>query len=219
MAITKMDAARRQIDAAIRMTFRSEDLLAIYSLGSAGCQIVRDVHMEREKINRRDLLERIEDVKAMADGEEKERAALQIGHRRDGEYRPHSHTVANVAASAQAEGFNGTSFWKELNLIYGFLKHARKGEQEVLAVEPPESHVDDMIMFAVLAFLEMEFTPSVEMKVFHDWRLASLIRYEQCRFLQVPKNLHIWERKEQLQWCLERIEMAHEVALFPKERR
>jgi hypothetical protein len=39
----KTDAARRQIDAAIRMLFAGEDILAVATLAGAGCRIVRDL--------------------------------------------------------------------------------------------------------------------------------------------------------------------------------
>ena len=39
--INKMDAARRQLDAAIRMTFGSEDPVAIHSVVAAARRIVR----------------------------------------------------------------------------------------------------------------------------------------------------------------------------------
>jgi len=48
--INKMDAARRQIDAAIRMTFADEDPVAIHSVISAGNRIVRDLCAKRGDI-------------------------------------------------------------------------------------------------------------------------------------------------------------------------
>lgn len=50
IAINKMDAARRQIDAAIRMTFADEDPVAILSVISAGNRIVRDLCVKRGNI-------------------------------------------------------------------------------------------------------------------------------------------------------------------------
>lgn len=41
--VGKLDAARRQIDAAIRMTFANEDPLAIHTVVAAGHRIIRDI--------------------------------------------------------------------------------------------------------------------------------------------------------------------------------
>lgn len=41
--INKMDAARRQIDSAIRMTFANEDPVAIHSVVAAGHRIIKDI--------------------------------------------------------------------------------------------------------------------------------------------------------------------------------
>lgn len=40
--VTKLEAAQRQIDAAIRLLFNDEDPIAIHSVAAAGCRIVRD---------------------------------------------------------------------------------------------------------------------------------------------------------------------------------
>jgi len=50
ITINKLDAARRQIDAAIRMTFADEDPVAIHSVISAGNRIVRDICAKRGDI-------------------------------------------------------------------------------------------------------------------------------------------------------------------------
>lgn len=48
--INKLDAARRQIDAAIRMTFAGEDPVAIHSVVAAGHRIIRDFCEKRGDI-------------------------------------------------------------------------------------------------------------------------------------------------------------------------
>jgi hypothetical protein len=48
--INKMDAARRQINAAIRMTFDGEDPVAIHSVIAAGHRIIRDICEQRGDI-------------------------------------------------------------------------------------------------------------------------------------------------------------------------
>lgn len=45
--ITKVQAAGRQIDAAIRMHFRQEDPLAVHTLAMAGFQVLRDLAQNR----------------------------------------------------------------------------------------------------------------------------------------------------------------------------
>ena len=41
--INKLEAARRQLDAAIRMTFANEDELAIHTVAAAAYRLVRDL--------------------------------------------------------------------------------------------------------------------------------------------------------------------------------
>jgi hypothetical protein len=48
--INKLDAARRQIDAAVRMTFANEDPVAIHSVVAAGHRIIRDICEQRGDI-------------------------------------------------------------------------------------------------------------------------------------------------------------------------
>lgn len=47
--ITKLEAARRQIDAAIRMVFDNEDELAVHTVASAGYRILRDLLQKKGK--------------------------------------------------------------------------------------------------------------------------------------------------------------------------
>ncbi len=47
--IDKPEAARRQIDAAIRMLFNGEDPIAIYKLTMSGLQVLRDLAAKRNK--------------------------------------------------------------------------------------------------------------------------------------------------------------------------
>jgi hypothetical protein len=48
--INKLDAARRQINAAIRMTFEGEDPIAIHSVIAAGHRIIKDICEQRGDI-------------------------------------------------------------------------------------------------------------------------------------------------------------------------
>jgi hypothetical protein len=48
--INKLDAARRQINAAVRMTFEGEDPIAIHSVIAAGHRIIRDICEQRGDI-------------------------------------------------------------------------------------------------------------------------------------------------------------------------
>jgi hypothetical protein len=67
LRITKIEAARREIEAAIRMTFNGYDAVAIHCVASAASQIVRDLSEHDGKI---ESLERIKDV--IAPGYEKQ---------------------------------------------------------------------------------------------------------------------------------------------------
>jgi hypothetical protein len=54
--INNFEAARRQIDAAIRMTLTNEDELAIHTVASAGYRIVRDLLEKRGRFDLDELL-------------------------------------------------------------------------------------------------------------------------------------------------------------------
>jgi hypothetical protein len=48
--LNKLDAARRQINAAVRMTFGGEDPVAIHSVIAAGHRIIKDICEQRGDI-------------------------------------------------------------------------------------------------------------------------------------------------------------------------
>jgi hypothetical protein len=54
--VNKIEAARRQIDAAIRMTLANEDMLAIHTVASAGYRILRDLLEKRGKYDLDEIL-------------------------------------------------------------------------------------------------------------------------------------------------------------------
>ena len=47
--ITKIAAAKRQLDAAIRMFFAGEDELAVHTIAAAAFRVLRDLHKKRGK--------------------------------------------------------------------------------------------------------------------------------------------------------------------------
>jgi hypothetical protein len=54
--VTKFNAARRQLDAAIRMFFSDEDVLAVHTLGTAAYRILRDLQKSRGILHYPDVL-------------------------------------------------------------------------------------------------------------------------------------------------------------------
>jgi hypothetical protein len=54
--VTKLEAARRQIDAAIRMIFNNEDSVAIHTVSAAAYKILRDIKKNRDRSELGDLL-------------------------------------------------------------------------------------------------------------------------------------------------------------------
>lgn len=49
LRITKIDAAKRQIDVAIRLLFSNEDPVAIHTIMAAGFQVIRDIARHQNK--------------------------------------------------------------------------------------------------------------------------------------------------------------------------
>jgi hypothetical protein len=58
MKVTKVEAARRQLDAAIRMLFANEDPLAIHTLCMAAFRILRDLAAKRPGHNLHEAIQR-----------------------------------------------------------------------------------------------------------------------------------------------------------------
>jgi hypothetical protein len=54
--VNKIEAARRQIDAAIRMTLANVDVLAIHTVASVGYRLLRDLLEKRGKFDLDELL-------------------------------------------------------------------------------------------------------------------------------------------------------------------
>ena len=55
LVVTKIAAAQRQLDAAIRLELRGEDALAIHTLASAAFRILRDLRTQRGQSDIRDI--------------------------------------------------------------------------------------------------------------------------------------------------------------------
>jgi len=135
--INKLAAAKRQIQAAIRMYFAEEDELAVHIVASAAYNVLKDIKRSRGKSEAADFLGLIafSFVSSWHRGElppslasEKWIADLV---RCNPDIGPHSEWVdcQGVTMSTDAE----RAYWNDTNKIANFLKHADRDTDQLLS--------------------------------------------------------------------------------------
>ena len=149
VSITKLSAAQRQIDAAIRILFSGEDILAAHTVVAAGHRIVLDL---AEKRNLAPYTESI--IKTIA----------TLYRQQFGETIP-THKLEHWAAQFEKEHFR-----PYFNRPSNFLKHADQDAGEVL--DQGSLQTDTLLLTSCVTYAELglEYTP--EMKAFLSWHLA-----------------------------------------------
>jgi len=180
--INKAAAAQRQLDAAIRMLFLEEDILAIHTVAAAARRIVADL------INRRGL--------SIAD-EMYSRAVRTTIQELSGKTPSDEEIVRQLPK------------WKRFieehrNKSANFLKHADRDHKALLNESDLET--DDLLLEACHLYSELGFELTTEMKAFRRWHLA-VYPHEPGDELLLPTGpIHSLPRDEQLEfgaWLLE----------------
>lgn len=193
--INKLEAARRQINAAIRMSFLDEDELAIHTVAAAAYSIVRDLLGGR---GRSDVLELArggiyQTARSLAAGELSESALDHDDLTRES---PHLRDIIiAMAAEIRAKGDAFTPDmirfigWgdvvaadrKRLAEAANFLKHADRDARRSLALDKINN--DEIIMRAGAAYIgayrplygpvdNIVLYQTPEMSAFHIWWMA-----------------------------------------------
>jgi hypothetical protein len=167
MFIKKLEAARRQLDAAIRMTFANEDELAIHTVAAAAYRVVRDL---LEKRGRFDLDETITvgaylTACSLAAGELPQ-AELDDLTRESPKLRD---LIAAIADEIKAKGDAITpsihldrslriADWSRLSAAANFLKHADKDAETHLSLNKINN--DEILVRAISAYVSIFRQPS-----------------------------------------------------------
>ncbi|HXQ53825.1 MAG TPA: hypothetical protein VN802_22225 [Stellaceae bacterium] len=173
LQISKLAAARRQIDAAIRMFFSQEDKLATYTVASAAYKILRDILKRRGK------------------------SALA------GQLRANVLGVANALRKGtlsdwEKEGLIGTELWKIITQVAemdddskftlrispddemkhfwrrdkpaNFLKHADRDSEDFLAINDVD--LRGLLTESCMSYLDVMRVPTPEMEVYFAFQFA-----------------------------------------------
>jgi hypothetical protein len=183
--IMKITAAKRQIDAAIRMLLSDEDLVAITTLGAAAYRILRDLrahegHPVLENLWKTDV---VGVARALARNELSEREIGVLSH--DSAWD----LIQSVATFVREVGTDLSmeelcvrvtlnvppdferKYWKHANRIPNFLKHADSDPYADIAEQELEPR--EMILRSVFLFSDLGGDVSPEMQVWYALELCS----------------------------------------------
>jgi hypothetical protein len=193
--INKLEAARRQIDAAIRMTFANEDELAIHTVAAAAYRIVRDLLEKQGRFDFDELLAAgiYSAARSLAAGElpqgeldDLTRGAPQLRDRLAAmadEMRAKLDTVPTVNFSVRVNRGDRIAEWNRLSAAANFLKHADKDADTHITLAKLDN--DEIIIRAVNAYISIFRQPqdiyrgppdilhrTPEMAAFHIWWMS-----------------------------------------------
>jgi hypothetical protein len=175
--ITKLAAAQRQLDAAIRMVLQDEDELAVHTLVAAAYRILRDLKAKRGRNElsdnfssglfyvARDLaigkLQELPSEIAASDKLASMARAVAAGIQK-GDIR----TKFDVDAFrlGHAEGV----YWRAMNAPANFLKHADSDSDATLALDNVNN--DYLLLAASVAYIDLIGQPTPEIQVYTVFR-------------------------------------------------
>ncbi len=176
--INKLEAARRQLDAAIRMMFANEDELAIHTIAAAAYRILRDV---LEKRGRHDLeylyqagLYGMAKAFALGQMSKKELIDLQLYDlvspiAEDMKVRGDEVTVDDI--QLLLDDSNKKAHWRAMSCVSGFLKHADRLPEAAISLQDVNN--ESLIFHACAAYAMVSHTSTPEMVVFHSFWAAA----------------------------------------------
>jgi hypothetical protein len=176
--INKLEAARRQLDAAIRMTFANEDELAIHTVAAAAYRILRDMLHKR---GRHDLEELIRFgfytmAKNFLEGKI-EKDSLEKSQL--------YHLVSRIADTMKVHGNKLTvdnmpifvneaskkAHWQAMSKVSGFLKHADRLPEAIISLADVDNTA--LIMYACATFGVVSHALTPEMVIFNQYVAAT----------------------------------------------
>ena len=149
VSITKLSAAQRQIDAAIRILFSGEDPLAVHTVVAAAHSIVLDL------AGKRNVTPYTEPIG---------QAITTLYRQRFGEAIPNDKLQHWVAR------FEGKYFRPYWNRPANFLKHADRDPGEVL--DQDSLQTDALLLVSCATYMELGLECTPEMNAFYRWHRA-----------------------------------------------
>ena len=172
--VTKLGAAERQLNAAIRMSLANEDELAIHTVAAAAYRVLRDIKEKRGRSDSHDLFLRglfgiahdlatgkknsmppaIADAgPALLGAIESMRAGIAAG------------TIKTWQDLAPIKVDNEGQFWREFNRPFNFLKHASEDSNEALDLSKIKNH--ELLVRAAGVFMEITNRTTPEIEVYY----------------------------------------------------
>jgi hypothetical protein len=181
IVITKLAAARRQLDAAIRMTFANEDELAIHTVAAAAYRVLKDILEKRGRNDREDVIRA--GIYGFA-------LALINGNLSESqkEFLKEPHAQRVVSAVAQAIRDHGDqvtpdnipfslsaqdkqSHWRSMSKAAAFLKHADRDADTSLPLSEVKNDV--LLMHACSAYTSITHAATPEMLAYGRYCLST----------------------------------------------
>lgn len=174
--ITKDDAVRRQLVAAVNLYAEGSDPLPIYALTSGPFAILKD----------------ISDARYLVIGEERDRLLkegrvddlIEATARRPAKER-YSDAMLDVASLQVHFSYpSAKAFWAAFRAKFNFLKHAdekRGGESETLAGDIELEEAETLLLACVVAYEELGFAASAPLTLYRDHCFAQRGLFDRCR--------------------------------------
>jgi hypothetical protein len=170
--ISKLAAAQRQLDAAIRMFFKQEDELAIHTVAAAAFQILRDITKQRgghftREVFRSGILSIAQqyvqgtlppDKKAMIEGSSFMPTIAELAERIRAQGHNFDKECIHVNVSEQHEH----KIWLSETTV--FLKHAERDSNGFLSADGLDN--EKMLMATCAAYLELMNQPTPEIAAY-----------------------------------------------------
>lgn len=168
--LSKLSAAQRQLDAAIRMRFAREDDLAVYTVAAAAHRILRDIMDKRDRSSAAESLR--DGVRGLANAVARD--VLPDHVRKEFEGSEIWTVVLDLAKKIKAGGDDkkltvvasrdlDRHFWGFVAKPANFLKHADLDADAFLSMK--ELPLDSLLMSACMTYLHLIGKPTPEMEV------------------------------------------------------
>jgi hypothetical protein len=204
--ITKLGAAERQLNAAIRMVLENEDELAIHDVAASAYRVLRDIKQKRGRSDAFDLFQRglFAIAEELATGKRNSIPTTVVSPLveiiesiRDGIVAGDIHCFEDMPPiRVKNEGY----FWYEFNKPFNFLKHAKQDSEDALDLAKLKN--DELLMRASAVFVEITNRISPEIAAYYiliashrdDSGLPEEVRLE---FGNLPEHQ---KRKQCLTW-------------------
>jgi len=170
--LTKQTSAQRQLDAAIRILFAGEDMLAIHTIVSAAYNVLTDLDNKSGKAALALYAETLSELHKNYPGIPLPREAVSF------------------KAWLQEKNRTGANF----------LKHADRDSGK--ALDPATLSTDHLLLEACGIYRELGLAPTHEMNVFGRWHLAVYPSQIEDRIITQSGDVSDFHRSQQLEYGL-----------------